>query len=224
MTQTTEEKKRKILIIDDSDVDRILLSQVLTKKGFEVIALSSGENCLEILEKEKPAVLLLDVMMPKIPGNQVLQNVREKYSSIQLPVIMITSKSDSSDIVKSFHLGANDHITKPVDFEIALMRIYTHIKIVDLSQEMSRLKELETVSAMIITYNHEINNPLAVAIASTAALAKKFTDEKGFRRIEEALWRVADIVKKIQGIPTQQANEALQYDQYTEGSHKLRLK
>lgn len=214
-------EQRKILIVDDNEVDVRMISLVLEKKGFKTISLPSGEGCLELIESEKPSIILLDILMPGLPGDQVLHLIREKHSAITLPVIMISGKTDASDIVESLCLGANDYITKPIDFEVALMRIYTHLKIADLSREMSRLREAEAVNAMIATYNHEINNPLAIALGSLKILLDKHRGDGEFSRLEQALWRIADVVKKIDGIIMK---GDLQYGEYTKTSKMLKLK
>ena len=71
--------------------------------------------------------MLLDVMMPDLNGFQVLSRVREARSAADLPVIMVTAKSQSNDVVEGFRLGANDYVTKPIDFPVALARISTHV-------------------------------------------------------------------------------------------------
>lgn len=213
--------KQKILVIDDSDVDRLVLTKVLEKKGFDVVSLASGENCLQVIGNENPQLVLLDILMPVLHGNQILRQLREKYSTIQLPIIMITAKSDSTDIIESLSLGANDYIVKPVDFEIATMRIRTHLKISSLSCEMQRMKEIETINAMITTCNHEINNPLSIALGTIQSLIKNYPHDDRIQKIEGALWRIADIVKRMSCTASQ--NNAT-YEKYTDTVKMIKLK
>jgi DNA-binding response OmpR family regulator len=205
-------KQVKIFIVDDSDIDRQLLMQVLQKKNFDVVVFNSGVQCLEQLKNEVPQLVLLDAMMPEMHGNEVLHSIREKYTRIQLPVIMITAKSDASDIVESLCLGANDYITKPVDFDVALMRIMTHLQISNLSKEMSRLEQIAALNAMVLTYNHEINNPLAIAIGNLTACSNiKSYERENYDRVESALWRIAEIIKKIEEISINENPELSDY-------------
>ena len=213
-------EKAKVLIIDDSEVDRKLFSQVLSKKGFTVIDKSSGKDILKIIAAEKPDILLLDVLLPDSTGNEMLHIIREKYTSIQLPIIMVTSKADSSDILESLFLGANDYIIKPIDFEVSLMRIYTQLKIVNLSKEMARLKEIETINAMIVTYNHELNNPLSIALGTMKKLLKSHTNDETFTRLENSLWRMVDIIKKIEQV---KMDGEINYQSYNESTKHLKL-
>lgn len=190
---------KNILIVDDSDFDRSLLAKALARKGgFNLTEANSGERCLELLsESHQIDLILMDVMMPGKFGTQILQSIREKHNPIELPIIMITAKTDVSDVVTALHLGANDYITKPVNFEIAISRIGTHLRIAEASREMARLQEVAAMHAMISTYNHEINNPLTIALGGLKKFAANRNDDVALKKTEEALWRVADIVKKI---------------------------
>ncbi len=153
--------------------------------------------------------------MPGVHGTEVLKKIREKFNPIWLPIIMITAKSEASDVVSCLQKGANDYITKPLNFEVAVSRISTHLKLAEISHEMSRLKEMAALDAMITTYSHEINNPLAIAIGclNTSLL----DDEVAVEKLKSSLWRVADIVKKIRSVTEQKEAE---YQEYA-GSGKM---
>lgn len=92
---TISAEKPKILVIDDSEVDRELSTLMLEENGFAVVALNQANQCMEAIANEKPNLVLLDIMMPGVDGNQALQQIRQKYSQVELPVIMATSKSDA---------------------------------------------------------------------------------------------------------------------------------
>lgn len=191
--------KLPILVVDDSDFDRSMLVKVLSIKGnFKTLEANSGDKCLEILSTQSVGIVLMDIMMPGVHGTEVLKKIREKFNPIELPIIMISAKSEVGDIVSSLQDGANDYITKPVNFEVALSRISTHLKLAEISHEMSRLKEMAALDAMITTYNHEINNPLSVAIGCLNS--SLLTDEAAVEKLKSSLWRVADVVKKIREV------------------------
>lgn len=212
--------RKKILLVEDNEIDRRIMEGVLRKRDFQVITLNEGKDCIETVKLKKPDLVLLDVMMPGIPGNRLLHMLREKHSSVELPVLMTTVKTNASDIMESLSLGANDYITKPIDFDVALMRIQTHLTISEQAKEIARLHSLESVAALISTYNHEINNPLAIAISSLKSLEPP-SHEKAYRRIESALWRIAGIVKRIKE-STQGVD--LQFEKYGESGKILKLK
>ncbi len=191
--------EKTILIVDDSEFDRNLLKNAFSRKGqFKFLEANDGLHSLVVLANNSVDLVLMDIMMPGTFGSQILLKIREKFNPIELPIIMVTSKIDSSDVIECLHNGANDYITKPVNFEVAISRIMTHLKLADLSMEMAKLKEITALDAMITTYNHEINNPLSIAISYLNNSLLK--DEKVVEKLRTALWRIADVVKKIREV------------------------
>src|SRR5581483_5029289 len=102
-------------------------SRRLELHGYQVILVEGGKEALDLIERNAFDLILLDVMMPEMNGFEVLGRLRETYAATILPVIMVTAKSQSTDVVKGFGPGANDYLTKPIDFPVALARISTHV-------------------------------------------------------------------------------------------------
>lgn len=198
-----------LLIVDDDRVSATILQKRCESRGFEVEYLSEGEKTLEVLNVARHEMILLDVMMPRVSGIEILKSIRAKYSSAQLPVIMITSKDDTNDIANAFENGANDYILKLDNMLVAMARIETHLNIRRLHEEHLLNEQLQAVKAMVITYNHEINNPLAIALGHLSLLKKKDNSES-LERIQAALLRISEIVKKIDKFKHTQA-EAVEY-------------
>jgi diguanylate cyclase (GGDEF)-like protein/PAS domain S-box-containing protein len=117
----------RLLIVDDNELNRDMLARRLERKGFEVILASGARELLQRLNEGSVDVVLLDIEMPEISGLEVLKTLRETYSPIELPVIMVTAKNQSDDVVKALDLGANDYVTKPIDFAVTLARIGTQL-------------------------------------------------------------------------------------------------
>jgi len=117
----------KLLIVDDNEMNRDMLARRLERKGYVVGVAESAQQLLEQIKREGADVVLLDIEMPDMSGLEALKTLREAYSPIELPVIMVTAKNQSEDIVKALDLGANDYLTKPVDFPVALARIATQL-------------------------------------------------------------------------------------------------
>ena len=117
----------RLLIVDDVEDNREILMRRFKLRGFEVVEAECGLAAIELIEKEPFDLVLLDVMMPGINGLETLKRIRNQKSSSTLPVIMVTAKAGSRDIVEALELGANDYVTKPVDFPVALARVNTQI-------------------------------------------------------------------------------------------------
>lgn len=122
-----EEPKGHLLVVDDEEINRDLLSRRLERKGYLVTTAVDGRDALEKLDKAHFDMVLLDIMLPVLDGIAVLTSIRRDYAAGELPVIMVSAKDDSEGIVEALQLGANDYITKPVDFPVALARIQTHL-------------------------------------------------------------------------------------------------
>jgi diguanylate cyclase (GGDEF)-like protein len=116
-----------LLLVDDDAMNRDMLSRRLARKGYTVLTAESGPRALEMLGSNRVDALLLDVMMPGMSGIETLKRVRQSHSVSDLPVIMVTAKDRSEDVVDALDLGANDYVTKPLDFPIVLARIRTQV-------------------------------------------------------------------------------------------------
>jgi diguanylate cyclase (GGDEF)-like protein/PAS domain S-box-containing protein len=117
----------RLLIVDDNEMNRDMLARRLERKGYVVEVAESAQHLLQHIGRVGSDIVLLDIEMPDMSGLDALKMLRDEYSPIQLPVIMVTAKNQSEDIVKALDLGANDYLTKPVDFPVALARIATQL-------------------------------------------------------------------------------------------------
>ena len=120
-------RQGSILVVDDSEFNRDALSRRLIQKGFLVEIAADGTGALECAANGRHDLVLLDVEMPGMSGLEVLSRLRASRSQSELPIIMVTARAQSGDIVEALNLGANDYITKPIDFPVALARIHTHL-------------------------------------------------------------------------------------------------
>ncbi|HEV7501713.1 MAG TPA: response regulator [Vicinamibacteria bacterium] len=118
-----------ILVVDDHPDNRELLMRRLEREGFRVVGAESGRQALDHVKGAPVSLILLDVMMPGMSGIEVLQAVRETHTASALPVIMVTAKAQSEDVVEALGNGANDYVTKPIDFPVALARIQAQLRI-----------------------------------------------------------------------------------------------
>ena len=113
--------KLKILVVDDESRMRKLVRDFLVRQDFEVLEAGDGEEALDLFYKDKSiALIILDVMMPKMNGWEVCKEVRE---SSKVPIIMLTAKSDESDELMGFDLGVDEYISKPFSPKILVARV-----------------------------------------------------------------------------------------------------
>ena len=117
----------RLLIVDDNEMNRDMLARRLARKGYVIGLAESARELLPRVKEDGIDLVLLDIEMPEVTGLDALQALRESYSSIELPIIMVTAKNQSDDIVKALEMGANDYLTKPIDFPVALARIGTQL-------------------------------------------------------------------------------------------------
>jgi diguanylate cyclase (GGDEF)-like protein len=117
----------RLLIVDDISDNRTILTRRFQRRGFDVVEAECGLTAIELIDKESFDLVLLDVMMPGMDGIETLKRIRSEHSASVLPVIMVTAKSESTNIVDALELGASDYVTKPVDFAVALARVNTQI-------------------------------------------------------------------------------------------------
>ncbi|MGE3372920.1 MAG: response regulator [Vicinamibacteria bacterium] len=117
-----------MLVVDDNEENRDVLSRRLLRRGFNVLSAEGGRQALRLLDSHPIDLVLLDIMMPDVSGIDVLREVRKSRSPEDLPIIMATAKSDSDDVVEALELGANDYVTKPLDFPVVLARLQSQLR------------------------------------------------------------------------------------------------
>ncbi len=130
-----------LLVVDDEEMNRDMLGRRLEVEGYAVLCAASGAEALQLIAEHPFDAVLLDVMMPVQNGFEVLTELRKTRSSLELPVLMVTAKNQNEDVVNAFEIGANDYLTKPINFPVALARINSHVSSRKLS---SRLRDSET--------------------------------------------------------------------------------
>ncbi len=191
-----------ILAVDDNPRNLQLISSLLSGKGYKVVVANSGENALKYLGIKQPDLLLLDIMMPGLSGYEVLETIKKNPDIVDLPVIFLTAKSELSDIVKGFAMGAVDYITKPFKSEELLARVETHIELkrmrnqlsennnalLKLNQELTESKEIIKKDAEKLAklnaekdrffsiISHDLRNPFNGCLMATELLFTRFNE------------------------------------------------
>lgn len=140
----------RLLVVDDNEMNRDMLSRRLQRRGYDVMTASGGQQALELVEQGDYDLILLDIMMPDVSGWDVLERIRKDRSRLELPVIMATAKDQSEDVIRALMNGANDYVTKPLDLDIVLARVGTHVI-------------LKRTHQKLVDANRKLNNDLAAA-------------------------------------------------------------
>ncbi|WP_353571360.1 hybrid sensor histidine kinase/response regulator [Candidatus Albibeggiatoa sp. nov. BB20] len=164
--------KDKILIVDDIPANMWVLLEVLSDAGYDVLLAQSGEQALRVAEYAKPALILLDVMMPNMDGFEVCRILKTNPDLCKIPVIFMTALSDTINKLKGFELGAADYVTKPIQYKEVLARVSAHLEVHKLQATLvQRNAELETFSRMVA---HDLKNPLNAVINLTEMVADEY--------------------------------------------------
>lgn len=181
-----------ILVVDDNEDNRRMLALRLGRRGYQVDMAEDGQTALEKIENQKFDMVILDIMMPGIDGFEVLTTIRKTQSLAELPVIMATAKDESDDVVKALKMGANDYVTKPIDFPVLMARVQTHMSL----KRLSQLKD-----EFLRIASHDLKNPLWSVMTSAQMLQEMFPpgtqlDDSGMRMLS-IIYRHAKTMQRI---------------------------
>lgn len=145
----------RILVVDDNETNRDILVTRLNVHGYELLQAADGEEALAAAKQHLPDLILLDVMMPKIDGIEVTRRIKGDASMPFMPIILVTAKADSKDVVAGLEAGADEYLTKPIDQTSLVARV----------KSVLRIKELhDTVSAQaadLATWNKTLEQRVA---------------------------------------------------------------
>jgi sigma-B regulation protein RsbU (phosphoserine phosphatase) len=130
-----------LLVVDDDEMNRDMFSRRLQHKGYAVTVARDGRQALKLLGDRRFDLVLLDVMMPGVNGLEVLKTIRTIDGPTDLPVIMTTARGESRDVVEALNLGANDYVTKPLDFPVVLARIQTQLALKRAADQVQGLQQ-----------------------------------------------------------------------------------
>lgn len=166
MMPSSVEHKPTVLIVDDTAANIEMLGAMLRVKNIQVVATMSGAQALTIAEAKMPDVMLLDIQMPEMDGYQVCEAMKKNPLTRDIPIIFLTAKNETADIVKGFELGAVDYITKPFRPQELFARLKTHIQLKQLQhQTLKQNKELlelnKQKNEFLGVAVHDLKNPLS---------------------------------------------------------------
>lgn len=171
-----------IMIVDDEPINVKVLTAQLSRAGYTPISYHNGKDALEhIRTKGLPDLILLDIMMPGMNGFEVCTKLRNEYTQIELPIIMLTAKNHTNDILEAFKIGANDYIAKPIAKDELMARMRTHLELSKINHAFSRFVPHEFLS--FLGYSSVLDIKLGDQVETTMTVL--FSDIKEFTRLSE---------------------------------------
>lgn len=199
----------KILVVDDELANIQVLANQLYLENYEISRASNGLEALALIEQGfKPDLILLDVMMPRMTGYEVCQQLREKFAAYELPVVMLTAKNQVSDLVEGLESGANDYLAKPISKQELLARIKTHLQLSKINAAYGRfvphefLEFLNKESIVDVQLGDQVLEEMTVLfsdIRSFTTLSEEMTPKENFDFLNEYLQRVGPTIRKYGG-------------------------
>ncbi|HKJ34594.1 MAG TPA: hybrid sensor histidine kinase/response regulator [Balneolales bacterium] len=224
-----EKQSTTILIVDDTQHNVQVLSQLIRVAGYRVIAAFNGKDALDLASKRKPDLVLLDILMPEMDGFQVCELFKKNNDLKNIPIIFLSALSDAESKIKGFKVGGIDYITKPFHREEVLARIDLHLTLQKLEEERKKnIKELENREKNLKSLNrakdevmrivsHDIRNPLTGIIGVANMIQNQDDLSKGeLRGMMEMIEQSSQELLKL-------VNDVLEADFVESGGFNLNL-
>ena len=198
MTQDNSDTETAlILIVDDEATQRLLTRDTLEQAGFRVEEASNGEEGLDLVQKLRPDLILLDVMMPGMDGFEACRRVRGDQTVAEIPIIIVTGREDTEDIQKGFDAGATDFLTKPVSWNLLPNRVRYVLRTSRLENELrlamiAAEKASDAKTALLSTMGHELRTPLNAIIGFSDLMRQAALGPIGLPQYEEFVVHIND--------------------------------
>jgi len=214
----------RILVVDDTPANIQTLSAILKERGYQISIATNGKQALEALERIRPDLILLDIMMPEMDGFETCRRIKAAAAWRTIPVIFITAKTDTADIVQGFELGAVDYVAKPFNAHELLARVHTHLTVDDLRRSLAD-KNVELARAHELvrrTFGRYVSEEVATSILQSpeglelggeereitilmsdlrgfTALAARLTPQQVIEFLNLYLEAMVDVISRYQG-------------------------
>jgi len=159
------DKSQTLLVVDDNVNNIQVVGSILKDIGYKLAIAKDGKTALELAKQTEPDLILLDIMMPEMDGFEVCRRLKADIKTKKIPVIFLTAKSETDDIVKAFSLGGVDYVTKPFKKEELIVRVKNHLELVESKRTIEKQnEELAVLNAskdqLFSIISHDLRSPL----------------------------------------------------------------
>jgi len=187
--------KKKILVVDDTELNLNLIKEVLTDAGFDIVTANDGNKALQMVKEEKPDLVILDVVMPGLDGFQVCKILREDESNNLMPILMLTAQENEEAKLQGLELGADDYIVKPFNHRELISRVNNTLKRIERNRWANPLTGLRGNVEIHAEINKRIarNETFAVLYLDLDNF-KAYNDAYGFTSGDRAIKLTSDII------------------------------
>ncbi len=195
-----DEAKDKILIVDDNTENIKVLGNILRGRGLKVSIANSGQNALKSIDYKPPDLILLDISMPNMDGFEVCEKLKAQPKTKDIPIIFLTARTQTEDIIKGFELGAVDYITKPFSPVELISRVQTHLELKKskdiIDKQNKELKELiATKDKFFSIIGHDLKSPFTVVLGYSDLLLSTL-EEMDLSEIKQNIKDISEAGKK----------------------------
>jgi DNA-binding response OmpR family regulator len=202
-----------ILLVDDTPENLQILADTLPRyvESCDLSFARNGKEALEALDESLPDLILLDVMMPEMNGYEVCEIIKSNPAAAHIPVLFLTAKTESNDVIKGFQAGGADYITKPFNAEELAARVNTHLKIkANADLIAGRNQQLQKLVRILC---HDLANPVGAlqTLINTTETAEELWETKPYMRLAvDAAQSLIDVVRSMQAMDNQSTPLPLQ--------------
>jgi two-component system, sensor histidine kinase and response regulator len=220
---STGTSKSSILVVDDVPDNLRLLSEILTRQGYDVRSAISGSIALLVVPRVYPDLILLDINMPQMNGYQVCELLKRDLQTREIPVIFLSAMGETIDKVRAFEVGAVDYITKPFQIQEVIVRIENQLNLrrmrIELSQALVKEQELNRLKSEFISMvSHDFRTPLC-SIQGFAELLRHYSHGLSAEKQDQYFDRINASVEHLIAL----LDEVLLIGSFEVGKIKCRL-